>query len=287
MLTVLGMGMLLALTPVQQGDTVFAVNPRARLDLNAFGGEVVIRAWDRNEMRVRADLSSRDRLEITTSNTVVQVRARSARGVPRSVDYDIMMPATMDIEIGGTNLDVTATGVGGTVKVETVQGDVHVTGGTRFITLNTVSGDITLTGARGRMNVTSVNGDVDVRDAQGELLVETVNGDITLHRVQSDLVEGSTTNGDIDYDGTIRNSGRYWFNTHNGDITVWVDGSVNATVSVSTFNGEFDSDFPVTLTETRRGGKRFSFTLGNGSARVELDSFGGTIRLARPGGRRR
>lgn len=287
MLTGLGVGMLLALASAQQSDTLVTVDPRARLDLNTFGGEVVIRTWDRNAMRIRADLSSRERLEITTSSSVVRVRARSARGVPRSIDYDITLPATMDIELGGTNLDVTAIGVGGTVKVETVQGDVHVSGGSRFITLNTVSGDVTLTGAQGRMNVTSVNGDVDIRDAQGELLVETVNGDIVLHRVQSDLVEGSTTNGDIDYDGTIRNNGRYWFNTHNGDITVWMNANANATISVSTFNGEFESDFPVTLTETRRGGKRFSFTLGSGSARVELDSFGGTIRLARPGGGRR
>jgi hypothetical protein len=52
-------------------------------------------------------------------------------------------------------------------------------------------------------------------------------------------------------------------------------------VSVSTFQGDFESAFPVTLTEHR--GKRFDFTLGGGSARLDLESFGGTIRLVRPG----
>ena len=56
----------------------------------------------------------------------------------------------------------------------------------------------------------------------------------------------------------------------------------SATVSVSTFNGEFESDFPVPLKETRKG-KRFSFTLGGGSAQVSLESFQGTVRLVRPG----
>ena len=56
----------------------------------------------------------------------------------------------------------------------------------------------------------------------------------------------------------------------------------NATVSIATFNGEFESEFPVTLTEARKG-KRFSFTLGSGSAQVTLESFQGTIRLVRPG----
>jgi hypothetical protein len=36
----------------------------------------------------------------------------------------------------------------------------------------------------------------------------------------------------------------------------------------------------VTLTERR--GKRFDFTLGSGGAAIDLESFQGTIRLARP-----
>jgi hypothetical protein len=35
----------------------------------------------------------------------------------------------------------------------------------------------------------------------------------------------------------------------------------SATVSVSTFSGDFSSSFPLQLSETRRG-KRFSFTIG-------------------------
>jgi hypothetical protein len=56
-------------------------------------------------------------------------------------------------------------------------------------------------------------------------------------------------------------------------------------VSVATFNGDFTSEFPVTLTETRKG-KRFSFTLGTGSAQMTLESFQGTIELVRPGSSR-
>ncbi len=59
----------------------------------------------------------------------------------------------------------------------------------------------------------------------------------------------------------------------------------NAAVSVATFNGEFASEFPVTLTETRKG-KRFSFTIGTGSAQMTLESFQGSIELVRPGSSR-
>ena len=64
-------------------------------------------------------------------------------------------------------------------------------------------------------------------------------------------------------------------------VTAAAIGS-NAAVSVSTFNGEFASEFPVTLTETRKG-KRFNFTLGTGSAQMTLESFQGSIQLVRPG----
>ena len=57
-------------------------------------------------------------------------------------------------------------------------------------------------------------------------------------------------------------------------------------MSVSTFNGDFESAFPVTLRETRKG-KRFSFTIGSGSAQVTLESFQGTVQLVRPGSRPR
>lgn len=59
----------------------------------------------------------------------------------------------------------------------------------------------------------------------------------------------------------------------------------NVTVSVASFEGEFDASFPVQITEQRK--RRFSFTIGSGSARMELESFDGDIRLRRPGEARR
>jgi hypothetical protein len=55
-------------------------------------------------------------------------------------------------------------------------------------------------------------------------------------------------------------------------------------VFVRTFQGDFTSDFPIQLPEgqsAREGSKRFNFTLGSGSARIEVQSFNGDIILAR------
>lgn len=267
---------------VVQVDTVVPVRPGMRLDLNSHGGEVVIRTWNRNEVRVSADLEGRERIGVSSVGSVLKVRARNSYGSPQSVDWRLTIPAGMDIEIGGVNLDVEAFDVGGAVKISTVQGDIRLRGGSRLVTVYSVSGDVEVSNVRGQLRAESTNGDVDVSNVEGEVSAGSVNGDVTLRGVQSDFVEATTVNGDVGYDGTLRDNGRYRFNTHNGDVAIRVPGGTNATISVSTFHGEFRSDFPVTLTETIKAGQRFSFTIGNGSARIELGSFGGEIRLIRP-----
>lgn len=285
MVTAILGGALLGLAMVQQSDTVFSVRPDARLAISGLGGEVVVRTWNRNEMRVVADHSSRETLDIRTSGSVVRVGVKSRWGTPRAVEYTITLPATMSVEVNGTYMDVDARGVRGTVQIETVQGDVYVEGGEGFVNAVSVQGDVDVRNARGRVRVETTNGEIRVRNVIGEISAETVNGEVDLEMVDSRSVEAVTVNGDIRYDGTIHDSGRYYFNTHNGDISVSVPERANVTITVSTFSGDFESDFPVTITGTKD--KWFSFTLGGGSARLELESFGGSIRLRRPGVGRR
>jgi DUF4097 and DUF4098 domain-containing protein YvlB len=198
------------------------------------------------------------------------------------VDLVITAPSWMPLDLSGVYTDVSVAGARGPISVETVQGEVDVEGGDGLVSLQSVQGSVGLKGAKGRLEVHSVNEDVRVSGSSGEVTAETVNGDITLSRVDATSVTASSVNGELEYDGTLSNGGRYAFSTHNGDVTISVPEGSNAAVSVSTFNGEFASEFPVTLTETRKG-KRFSFTLGSGSAQVTLESFQGTIQLVRPG----
>jgi len=58
-------------------------------------------------------------------------------------------------------------------------------------------------------------------------------------------------------------------------------------VSVSTFSGDMESDWPMTINPG--GGMRpreWEFTIGSGSAKLNLESFSGTIYLRRGASRR-
>ncbi len=272
-----------AVALVQQVDTTVPVQQGQRLVVDLHGGEIDVRTWARNAVRVEGEAgSSRTGIEIVSSGGALRVRTEGRHGPPSSADLRITTPAWMALDLSGVYADVHVTGTRAPVNVETVQGEVHVTGGQGLVSLRSVEGEVTLSGASGRIDVHSVNDDVSVTDSKGEIVAESVNGEIVLQRVDATSLEATTVNGDVGYDGPIRSGGRYELSSHNGDVTIAMTPETSATISVSTFSGEFESAFPVTLRETRKG-RRFSFTLGSGSAQVSLESFQGTVRLTRPG----
>jgi DUF4097 and DUF4098 domain-containing protein YvlB len=273
---------LLLLALLQQIDSTVPVERGQRLEVNAFAGEVAVTVWNRDAVRVQADARGSTEVEIDRSATTVSIRTSGRRGPPSDVDLRITAPAWMPLDLSGVNTGITVAGTRAAISVETVQGDVSAKGGEGLVSLRSVQGSVSLTGAKGRLEVHSVNADVEVSASAGEVTAETVNGDVTLDGVEATSVTATSLNGDVGYNGPIRSNGRYALSTHNGDVTMTVAEGTSASVSVSTFNGEFASAFPVTLTETRKG-KRFSFTIGGGSAQVTLESFQGTIELVRPG----
>jgi DUF4097 and DUF4098 domain-containing protein YvlB len=196
----------------------------------------------------------------------------------------------MPIALNGTYVDIDLEGMQGEVAAETVGGDVRLKGGAGTVTLKSVEGIIEVDGSKGRITLNTVNEGVFVRDAAGEIIAETVNGDLTLERIESSSVDVATVNGDVLYDGTVRDGGTYRFATHNGDVEMRVPDQINASVFVRTYRGDFDSHFEVKVPETaadaqddrrrrERRNRRFNFTLGSGAARIELESFGGDISL--------
>jgi DUF4097 and DUF4098 domain-containing protein YvlB len=263
-------------------DTTITVQRGQRLELSTHSGDVVIRTWARSAVRVQTSGSSRSHLAIDQTASVINIHSAGGRGGPPDMDYTLTIPTWLAVRLSGVTAEMRLEGVQGSVSAETVEGDVTLVGGGGLVSLRSVEGEVSLRDAKGKIDVNSVNSDVNVRNVSGELQAETVNGDVNLIQVQSDNVEATTVNGDINYDGTIRANGRYRMTTHNGDVTIVIPEGTGAQISVSTFQGDFESAFPVTLTE--RHGKRFDFTIGNGSARIELESFGGTIHLVRPGG---
>jgi DUF4097 and DUF4098 domain-containing protein YvlB len=266
-------------------DTTISVPAGTRLSLQAMQGEVVVRAWDRNQVRIQAAHSSRTRIEARVSESVLRLEPRGS-GMAGAwggvVDYELTVPATMAVELQGMGGDVRVEGTRGDVSVNTIEGSITVQSGGGALTLVTVNGAIRVTGARGRVEARAVSDDVELVDVQGDVTAETVSGDLTLVRVDARRLEAQTVSGSVRFDGAIRPDGTYSLLTHSGDITVAIPENAGATVRTAVSNGEVTASFG--LPEPDRASRsRKTYRLGSGSATVELETFSGDIELVRPG----
>jgi DUF4097 and DUF4098 domain-containing protein YvlB len=270
---------LAALAPAQQADTTFAVDAGGRLEVNQIEGEISVTAWDRAEMRVVANYDEDDgRLDIRQSASTVHLSAKGEWGEPMYAEFEITAPRGMALEITGVSLGVSIEGAAGDVSVSTVEGDISLEGGSGNIALSSVDGTVTVSGASGNIAVNAVDGDISVTGSSGAMAISAVDGDVTLERITSDNVSVNAVDGDLTYEGTIADGGRYVLSTHDGDLYVTIPDGANARISVHTFSGDLDTDFPVEL-EGDFGRKHISFTVGTGKALIELSAFDGTISL--------
>lgn len=271
-----------ALAPQQQLDTTFSVRSGSRIEVETFGGAITVRTWDRNSVRVQAAHGRRDKVDIDARGSSVRIEAEGYMGIAKDVRMQLTVPRSSHIEASGVNTDIDIEGVQGDVDAETVQGNIRVVGGAR-LKIESVEGELVLSGARGRVQASTVNRGIRVSDVVGDLDLETVNGPIIVQKVQAGNVDAATVNGRIVYDGTIRDGGDYTLATHNGAIWVTIPSNANASVSVSTFNGELDTSFDIPNFDSNSRRRSYNFVIGNGKARVDLETFGGDINLRRPG----
>jgi len=264
-------------------DETVPVQRGSRLTINNFAGEVIIHTWDKDAVHVVARHQARTRVNIRPGSGGLSISASGTMGPQGSVDYDITAPGWMPIRTEGTYNSVTVDGVQGEVFASTVRGDITIKGGTGIITAKSIEGEIDVDGARGKVNVSSTNEKIKISNTSGEITAESVNGGITMTGIDSTSVDASTVNGNIVYEGRLADNGHYSFGTHNGGLALGIPENVNATFTIRTYQGSFHTDLPlegVSRGELQRG-RRVTTTLGNGSADVRLETFGGSIRLQR------
>jgi len=268
----------LAVASTVQADTTLAVNRGDRVVLEGISGVIAITAWDRDELEVRSTTGNTP-LAVRRTGATLQVEPDGARR-RRSLDAVIRVPPWMDVEVGGSALDLNVTGIDGALRVANVSGDVQIRDAGGAVDVRSIRGEVVVVDARGAVRASSQADDVTLRRVVGSVEAHSGDGDIILDQIESMSVRAEAQDGDIVFSGAIGNGGEYRFYLHDGDVLLEVPADVSARVHVSTFDGEFTSDFPVRV-ETFSAGRQFDFVLGQGSALIEIEVFDGEIRLAR------
>jgi DUF4097 and DUF4098 domain-containing protein YvlB len=293
MLTGLVIGALSAAALLPQTDTIVQANGASRLELESFQGVVVVRTWDRDAVQIKADHSDSQSVQIHQHGTTISVEQEMehGRGFGQAVDFEITIPRGFDLSIEGVALDVDIRGTEGQIEVTTVHGPISVQGGRESIILESVNGLIRVEDAQGDLEVTGIAGGVTIVNCTGDISAESVGGALTMEGINSADVEVGSVGGTLRYEGSIQDGGTYNFGSHGGEIWLYLPANINAQVDVLTLAGDIEVNYPGAPTEPTKGEgipglnqKELTFELGTGSARIEVETFGGTVHILRQGG---
>jgi DUF4097 and DUF4098 domain-containing protein YvlB len=293
MLTGIVIGALSAAALIPQTDTIVQANGASRFELESFQGKVVVRTWDRDAVQVKAEHSEPYSVSVVRSGSTISVEPDVEKGLGLSfeVDFEITVPRRFGLTIEGVGLDVDIQGTEGEIEVGTVHGPIRVVGGRGSVAVGSVNGTVHVEGTEGDLDVSGVAGGVTILNCSGDIYAESVGGELTLQGVRSTDVEVGTVGGTLRYEGSIEDGGRYNFGSHGGEIWVYLPPNINAQVEVVTLAGDIAVDYPGAPTEPTQGGglpglneKELSFELGTGSARIDIETFGGKVNILRQGG---
>ena len=149
---------------------------------------------------------------------------------------------------------------------------------------NDVSADFRVAVPPGvRIAVSSVNGAVRVDGATSEVDASSVNGEVSATS-SGGPVNASTTNGRVTARmGRFEGRDDLTFSTVNGTVIAEFTGDLDADIELSTVNGRFQSDYPVTVSG-RLDPRHLRARIGKGGRRVRLTTVNGNVELRKRDG---
>jgi len=261
-------------------DTTVAFDRRGTVSLTIYGGEIIVRTWNRDQIQVRA---RSERSPIRVDATALRLSLDLTRPRGGDTHYEVTVPVAARVVARTTSGDISVTGVKGGVDLRTNSGDITLDDVGDMVDITTLSGDVTARGIAGRVEINTTSGDLSFSNVNGEVDAASVSGDIDLRDVVAKYVRARSTSGDVTFDGAVDTTGRYELSSHSGSVYLTVPQTTGALLTVSTYSGTIDSpDFPITLKPGEHGlgvAKRFTFEIGKGDARITAESFSGDITI--------
>jgi DUF4097 and DUF4098 domain-containing protein YvlB len=232
---------------------------------------------------------------------------RSAR-----VDYHILVPEEIELNIHSTSGDVIISDISGEVGVHATSGDLLTKRIKGNLDLQTTSGDVEIfevggdvavrgtssdleiSDIKGDVEISSTSGETSVQDITGSVKIDKTSGDIYLERIKGDIqtssssgdlvidqIEGGldlqTSSGDIEVRTEISRQYEYYVETSSGSVDFWLPENSDAQIALKTSSGSINSELPVILHTISRN--LLEGELGSGGAEVRLVTSSGDIEL--------
>ncbi len=135
----------------QESSRTYPLSARGRVTLQNINGDVHIRAWDRNEVRIAAVKTASSRGLLNEARVTVNSTADSINIATRFGDASAVNPGTVEFTL-------------------MVPRHAHLTN------IKAINGAVDIEGVSGGINASSVNGPVRAQKIAGDARLSTVNG---------------------------------------------------------------------------------------------------------------
>lgn len=266
-------------------DETREIQPDSLIEIINTRGEVLVSAWDRNEIQVNGELDD------LAEEFIFEVRGNQARievKIPRrnvnwgdGSDLEIRVPAAARVSVDSVSSDVTVEGINGGTRINTASGDIRVRRlGTQY-SIRAVSGDIDVADSTGSGKVSSVSGEIQLEADSTMLAVETVSGDIEVRLDTTRRLIVDAVSGDVEIRTRLADGGEIDISTVSSDLELELESPVNASLRIETGPG---GDITNRLSEDPVESKFPAMSalraeLGSGSGSINLRTVSGDIRL--------
>jgi DUF4097 and DUF4098 domain-containing protein YvlB len=291
----------------EQSDTFrrrIRVGRDGRVSISNVAGSITVTAGSGDDVsidavkRTRGDRSELGRVEIVVEERPGRVDVRTdyprlGRNNNVAVDYTVVVPAGVSLEVHSVSGRIRVDGVRGSTRLGSVSGDISSSNTPNVEYLRTVSGEVALANIShdGSLSVSSVSGGLDLNGVKARSLdLTTVSGEIRVRDAAVERLSSKGVSGGFEYTGMLARNGRYEVNSHSGSIRFTLADNPGFELNASSFSGGVRLGFQMTIggdrtqdVRQRRGPRSESVraTFGDGSASLDLRTFSGDIVIAK------
>jgi hypothetical protein len=265
---------------------------------NAFG-DIDIAGWDRDTIEaVATNLNGSPPASVSISEAssdnkkVFTVSAVESGSDPKpQIKLVVKVPRYVELEpIYIRKGNISVNDLDGGVSLRTDDGNIIVrrvgSPGGGLVDVKIASGSVDLSNINGDVRIVAISSNITVQCVRGDIVVRVMSGTIAASNIDGD-VELNASSGNFSFTGAIHAGRRYRLKVLSGNVNMDIPDSVGFTAVLSAYSGHVDTDFqfPNALPTPPSGTNQHVIgKYGDGSGRIELDSFSGNVSLRKIAG---
>jgi hypothetical protein len=245
-----------------------------RISLTNLKGQVLVHAWAKAQVHVVYSVAS-PQVEVDTEVLPDTGAAEKIHFATHLLDPAVVGEA----ENADYTLDVPA---GASLEIRNLQGKARVVGMQADASIESVGGSIVVSDYSGHLSVRSVGGDIEIIHPSGQVDAYTITGNLHFVSPATTRLRGSTTSGNILFEGDFMERGDYHLSAYSGNVDVVCPASASYELSAITKRGKVINTLPIHRRRQPASPLDSNSLLGThntGKATVELKSFSGNIRI--------